>query len=81
MTEIDNTRMTTNTSWIARNKLNIAPWLFLIPALAYFAIYVVFPIFESLWLSLFEWNGLYRADGTSTATWVGFDISLLELIP
>lgn len=59
--------------WIVRNKLMIAPWIFLIPALAFFAIYVVIPIFESIALSFYEWNGLYRADGSSTATWVGFD--------
>ncbi|WP_420013547.1 carbohydrate ABC transporter permease [Tateyamaria sp.] len=59
-------------SWLSRNKLAVAPWIFLIPALIFFAIYVVIPIFESLWLSLYEWNGLYDADGNSTATWVGF---------
>ncbi|WP_299043014.1 sugar ABC transporter permease [uncultured Tateyamaria sp.] len=60
-------------SWFRRNKLAISPWIFLIPALIFFAIYVVIPIFESLWLSLYEWNGLYDANGNSTATWVGFD--------
>jgi len=59
--------------WFRRNKLAIAPWIFLIPALIFFAIYVVIPIFESLWLSLYEWNGLYDANGNSTATWVGFE--------
>ena len=60
-------------SWLTRNKLSVAPAIFLIPALIFFVIYVVLPIFESLWLSLYEWNGLYRADGSSTAVWVGFD--------
>jgi len=59
--------------WLARNKLGVAPWLFLVPALVFFAIYVVIPIFQSLWLSLYEWNGLYDAEGNSTATWVGFE--------
>ncbi len=63
----------TKASWIQKNKLSIAPWFFLIPALCFFAVYVVIPIFESLYLSLFEWNGLYRADGTSTAEFVGFE--------
>ncbi|WP_299603579.1 carbohydrate ABC transporter permease [uncultured Tateyamaria sp.] len=58
--------------WLRRNKLAIAPWIFLIPALIFFAIYVVIPIFESLWLSLYQWNGLYDAEGNSTAVWVGF---------
>ncbi|WP_299772144.1 carbohydrate ABC transporter permease [uncultured Tateyamaria sp.] len=59
--------------WLRRNKLAIAPWIFLIPALIFFAIYVVIPIFESLWLSLYQWNGLYDAEGNSTAVWVGFE--------
>ncbi len=53
-------------SWIARNRLSIAPWLFLSPALIFFAIYVVIPIFQSLSISLYEWNGL------SDAVYVGF---------
>ena len=60
-------------SWMSRNKLTIAPWLFLIPALIFFVIYVVLPIFQSLGLSMYSWNGLYLADGTSTAVWVGFE--------
>lgn len=63
----------TKASWLQRNKLSIAPWFFLLPALFFFAVYVVIPIFESLYLSLFEWNGLYRADGSSTAVYVGFE--------
>ena len=59
-------------SWMARNKLAVVPWIFLVPALVFFAIYVVIPIFKSLGLSLYEWNGLYTADGQSTAVWVGF---------
>lgn len=66
------TNAPTRPSWLRRNKLAVAPWIFLIPALVFFAIYVVIPIFQSLWLSLYEWNGLYNAQGESTATWVGF---------
>ncbi|WP_157598706.1 carbohydrate ABC transporter permease [Tateyamaria omphalii] len=69
---VTDTRTPTEPGWFRRNKLAIAPWIFLIPALIFFAIYVVIPIFESLWLSLYEWNGLYDAEGNSTATWVGF---------
>ncbi len=67
------TNVPTEATWMQRNKLAIAPWFFLAPALVFFAIYVVGPIFESLYLSFFEWNGLYTADGESTATWVGVD--------
>lgn len=70
---VTETRAPAEPGWLKRNKLAIAPWIFLIPALIFFAIYVVIPIFESLWLSLYEWNGLYDADGNSTATWVGFE--------
>jgi len=58
--------------WLTRNKLSVAPWFFLAPALVFFAIYVVIPIFESISLSFYEWNGLYAPDGSSTAVWVGF---------
>ena len=66
--------MSTQTaSWTSRNKLAIAPWIFLIPALVFFTIYVVLPIFESLALSFYSWNGLYDVDGNSTAEWVGLE--------
>ena len=68
----DISHVPTSPSWLRRNKLAVAPWIFLIPALIFFAIYVVIPIFQSLWLSLYEWNGLYTAEGQSTAEWVGF---------
>ncbi len=58
-------------NWLTRNKLSVAPWFFLAPALVFFAIYVVIPIFESIALSFYEWNGLYAPDGSSTAVWVG----------
>lgn len=37
----------------------IAPWLFLLPAFLFFATYVLYPILQSFYISLFEWNGLY----------------------
>jgi multiple sugar transport system permease protein len=49
----------------------IAPWLFMAPALCFFAIYVIIPIFQSFYISFFEWNGLDRPDGSSTAVFVG----------
>ena len=41
-----------------RNRDAIAPWVFLAPALIFFAIYVLWPIFESFRISLYEWDGL-----------------------
>jgi multiple sugar transport system permease protein len=53
-------------SFYQRNRLTIAPWLFLAPAIIMFMIYVIVPIFMSIWTSLYQWDGL------SPATWVGF---------
>ncbi|MCO4825156.1 MAG: sugar ABC transporter permease [Amylibacter sp.] len=63
----------TQTSWMSRNKLAITPWIFLIPALIFFAIYVVIPVFQSITLSFYQWNGLYDVNGNSTAVWVGLE--------
>ena len=51
--------------WWRRNQQVLAPWLFLAPGMAMFAVYVVWPIFSSLWLSLYDWDGL------GAKTWVG----------
>ncbi len=37
---------------------DLAPWLFVAPAAIIFAVYVVIPIFQSFWLSLFDWDGI-----------------------
>lgn len=67
-------------SWFKKNQLQIAPWLFVAPALFFFSIYVIIPIFQSISISFYEWNGLYNAQGESTAKWVGFNnyIKLLD---
>lgn len=44
--------------WYRGNQIAITPWLFLIPALAMFALYVIFPIFQSFQISLYKWDGL-----------------------
>ncbi|MGB0798563.1 MAG: carbohydrate ABC transporter permease [Planktomarina sp.] len=44
--------------WYKRNEIAVTPWLFLIPGMAMFALYVIFPIFQSFYISLFKWNGL-----------------------
>lgn len=44
--------------WYKRNEIAITPWLFLIPGLIMFALYVVFPIGQSFYISLFKWSGL-----------------------
>ena len=58
-----------------RNQLKLAPFLFLAPAILIFCIYVIFPIFESIWVSFHEWNGMdkngTRSNGNPNWRWVG----------
>ena len=51
--------------WWRRNRVRLAPWLFLLPGLAFFSLYVIGPIFQSMWISFYEWDGL------GEKTWVG----------
>lgn len=59
--------MTTATqrSWYKCNEIAVTPWLFLLPGIAMFALYVIIPIFQSFWISFHEWDGL------GEKTWVG----------
>ncbi len=41
-----------------RNQQTLAPWLFLAPAILFFCFYVIFPVFQSFNLSLYDWDGL-----------------------
>ncbi|WP_424967820.1 MULTISPECIES: carbohydrate ABC transporter permease [unclassified Dinoroseobacter] len=45
-------------SWFHRNQFALTPWLFLAPGILFFALYVIFPIFQSFNVSLYEWDGL-----------------------
>ncbi|MDJ0626745.1 MAG: sugar ABC transporter permease [Rhodobacter sp.] len=49
-------------SWFHRNQQAIAPWLFLAPGVLFFLFYVIFPIFQSFNISLYEWDGLGEAE-------------------
>ncbi|MCP4818924.1 MAG: sugar ABC transporter permease [Shimia sp.] len=49
-------------SWFHKNQQKIAPWLFLAPGILFFAVYVIIPIFQSFNLSLYEWDGLGKAE-------------------
>jgi multiple sugar transport system permease protein len=46
------------TGWWARHQRSIAPWLFLLPAMLFFVVYVIAPIFQSIAISFTEWDGL-----------------------
>lgn len=45
-------------SFWKRNQRTLAPWLFLAPGMIMFLIYVIYPIFESINLSFYDWDGL-----------------------
>lgn len=49
-----------------RNQRHLAPWLFLAPGLIMFVVYVLIPIFQSIWISFHEWDGL------GEKAWIGF---------
>jgi multiple sugar transport system permease protein len=53
----------------AKKKLGhgLSPWFFLAPALIIFSVYVIYPIFQSIWLSFYDWDGL------GEKTWIGLD--------
>ncbi len=42
-------------------------WLYLLPAIALFLAFVIYPLTQGLWISFFDW------DGFTAATWVGLD--------
>ena len=53
-----------------KNKLAVSPWLFLAPAIIFFLIYVIIPIFQSIWVSFYEWDGLGQAKWVGLANYV-----------
>ncbi len=52
-----------------KNQLALSPWLFLAPGLAMFAIYVIIPIFQSMWISFYDWDGLGPKEWIGTANY------------
>ncbi|MBO28117.1 MAG: ABC transporter permease [Rhodobacteraceae bacterium] len=52
-------------SWWKENQQRLAPWLFLAPGIFMFAVYVIIPIFQSINISFYDWDGL------GERTWVG----------
>jgi multiple sugar transport system permease protein len=45
-------------SWWSRHQMALVPWLFLAPAMLMFGVYVIAPIFQSMTISLYDWDGL-----------------------
>jgi multiple sugar transport system permease protein len=58
------------TSFWKSNQRRLAPWLFLAPGAVLFAVYVIIPIFQSMWISLYDWDGLGTAKWIGTANYV-----------
>jgi len=54
-------------STLNQRRFNLTPWLFLLPAMIMFALYVVYPILQSISLSFYEW------DGMGDKVWVGWN--------
>lgn len=48
----------TTGTWWRKNQQRLSPWLFLAPGIAMFLFYVIYPIFESFRLSLYDYDGL-----------------------
>ncbi len=44
--------------WWRQNQQSLAPWLFLAPGVLMFLVYVIIPIFQSMNISLYDWDGL-----------------------
>jgi len=65
MTAIPDSHAPEQRSWYKRNEIAITPWLFLLPAMLFFAVYVIIPIGQSFWISFHQWDGL------GEKTWVG----------
>ena len=47
-----------SSSWWLRHQMALVPWLFLAPAMVLFGVYVIAPIFQSMAISLYEWDGM-----------------------
>lgn len=61
----------TSTSYYKRNRIKLAPWIFVSIGLLFFAIYVIIPIFQSFSYSFTRWDGLRDVNGVWTGEWVG----------
>ncbi len=58
MTTMPVAHSTHKSSWWYRNQQSMTPMLLLLPGILFFLFYVIFPIFQSFNLSLYEWDGL-----------------------
>lgn len=48
-------------------RVNVAPYLYVAPALIFYALFAFAPLLHTAWISLFQWDGL------TAGVWVGLD--------
>ncbi|KJZ19017.1 carbohydrate ABC transporter permease [Loktanella sp. S4079] len=65
----DTTAAALDHSWFHRNRKTITPWLFLLPAILFFTVYVIYPIIQSISLSFYKWDGLGEAEYVGIANY------------
>ena len=72
----------TQRGWYKRHEIAVTPWLFLAPAILFFAFYVIWPIYQSIAISFYDWDGLGEARYVGMANYVelmddsAFEVSL-----
>ncbi|NRA19748.1 MAG: sugar ABC transporter permease [Oceanospirillaceae bacterium] len=52
------------------NQLKLAPWIFLAPGLIMFVLYVIMPVFQSIAISFYAWDGLGEKEYVGMANYV-----------
>ncbi|MFM2059192.1 MAG: hypothetical protein RLY71_3577 [Pseudomonadota bacterium] len=57
-------------TWWSRHQRRIVPWLFLLPGMLMFGVYVIAPIFQSIAISFYDWDGLGEARWVGIANYV-----------
>lgn len=64
--------------------MTLTPWLFLLPGILFFIVYVVFPIIQSFQISFYKWDGLGEATYVGTKNYTdlvndrAFEVSLVN---
>ena len=58
------------TAYWKKNQLRLAPWLFLAPGIFMFLLYVIIPVFQSINISFYDWDGLGAKEWVGTGNYV-----------
>ena len=57
-------------NWAKSNRQKIAPWIFLAPAMLFFLVYVIAPIFQSMFYSFYAWDGIGEKQWVGIANYI-----------